>query len=420
MKNASLIRSILFSTWLIDKSYAYSVAPQVLNLVKGKSVDFGVQEGVDFLVTSSGKHLSYPDDENEINEKVVAVLSIKGPITKYDAFCGPRGMITLGKRLQNALQNPNISAIVLDADSPGGQASYLETIGNIIQEIKITKPVLGSYGGLGCSASYHILSNCNEIYAQEKNDIVGSIGTMMTFADFSKFYEKNGVKIHEIYAEQSTDKNDIFHQAIQGNYKPLIEEILNPVAEEFIERVKANRPGVSESVFTGKTYTSKKAQKLGLIDGIKTLDQVIERAHELSLNNDEEIEENSNENNTQNNSNMKFENIENALGFTEGMEVQDGHISLSVENATKLNAALAAQGAKPEIKEDTQMTELENRVSALETKATTMEGQIKTIGGATDTPASSVKKDQDEDTKEPYETSDDNPINQAISSDLDN
>ena len=50
-----------------------------------------------------------------------------------------------------------------------------------------------------------------------------------------------GVKFHEIYADQSENKNESFRLALEGDYTKIRQESLNPMALRFQEEVKEKR-----------------------------------------------------------------------------------------------------------------------------------------------------------------------------------
>ena len=91
----------------------------------------------------------------------------------------------------------------------------------------------------------------------------------------------NGMKMHEIYAPQSTEKNKGYRDAISGNYEAVLAD-LEVTADTFINAVEMNRGGRatdSKSDWsTGKLYYAKDAQRAGLIDGIKNFEQVVSKA----------------------------------------------------------------------------------------------------------------------------------------------
>jgi hypothetical protein len=66
-----------------------------------------------------------------------------------------------------------------------------------------------------------------------------------------------------------------------NNFKPIIENILNPSAEKFINDMKVNRPNIKEEQLTGKLF--KASEVVGtLIDQIGTFKDAVNKVIELS------------------------------------------------------------------------------------------------------------------------------------------
>lgn len=106
---------------------------------------------------------------------------------------------------------------------------------------------------------------------------IGSIGTLMSFQDFSAMFEKWGAKIYEIYADQSSEKNIDFRELMKGNEKPY-KQHLNNITDNFISTIKANYGEELKDdghVFKGKTYTSEEALKIGLVQEIGTINDAL-------------------------------------------------------------------------------------------------------------------------------------------------
>lgn len=110
------------------------------------------------------------------------------------------------------------------------------------------------------SAGYYIGSAASHIVANKRAEAIGSIGAYTQMLDLSGYYEKQGVKIHTIYAE-NPQKNKAYRDALAGDYKAYIKEELNPLVDDFIADIKAARPNVSEDVFKGATYSGPAALK---------------------------------------------------------------------------------------------------------------------------------------------------------------
>lgn len=212
----------------------------------------------------------------------VAIHAMIGTITKYGGWC-TRGTEDLMREMEEADQMANIAGHVIEIDSGGGEGTNLETVANHIR-YNIQKPVVAWYNGYCCSAAYWIASAADEVYASEPTDVAGSIGVYMTFMDLRKYYEEKGITLHEVYADQSTEKNHDMRAARDGEYEIIKNNFLNPYAQRFIDMVREMRPGLAheDAPMRGGIYMSQEAQKLGLIDGVMTRQQAILRVNQLA------------------------------------------------------------------------------------------------------------------------------------------
>lgn len=107
---------------------------------------------------------------------------------------------------------------------------------------------------------------------------MGSIGTYLTIADYEKYYEQKGIRLVEIYASLSKDKNKDYFEALNGNLEPL-RKVADKFNEMFISSIEKNRDGkltASREVWgTGKVYFAEEALKLGLIDEINSFSNTL-------------------------------------------------------------------------------------------------------------------------------------------------
>lgn len=280
----NILSAILRGVWAIEPSIARSYFPQITLLLQGKALPQKDNDNrIKMAVISPDNSYSWVDSLSKVDAESLALIPISGPIMKHD-YCGDAGTATRGEQIKQASKNPNISAIILQIDSPGGTVDGTQSLADIIKQVE--KPVITFVDGMMASAALWIGSSANEIIASTPNDIVGSIGTMMSFADYSKHYSDQGITLHEVYADKSTHKNGMFKQALNGDYSSLKEELLNPLNESFISAVKANRAGKfdarKENIFSGKTYLAKDAITHGLVDSIGTIDDAIARAKQLA------------------------------------------------------------------------------------------------------------------------------------------
>lgn len=380
----NLLRSILNSVWMIDVTTARAAGPFIAKLAKGENTDwmFAMHQDSRRQVGAwYPKANAFYGDFEKAPFDSLAVFRISGPLTKWDQNCGPMGMMSLMRDMQRADRMQNITAHLLEIDSGGGEATIVDTVAMAIRGLE--KPVVAIVNGMAASAAYYLAAAADEIYASERTDMLGSIGVVMSFADVRPYYEKEGIVFHEIYAEESTLKNDDFRQALEGNYKPLQDKILNPYAEAFISRMKEFRGAKLKDdgeVFKGQTYLAPAARKIGLIDGIKTWQQAAERALLLAKKKktlgSRDAAAGRNIQQSQNNMVVNFSNINAVTGYN--LEVdEDGGIYLNNGELAKLEQALGLSAPPQAAQEDTIsiQSELEEVGSAL----TSMTARLETL-----------------------------------------
>ena len=225
--------------------------------------------------------------ENNDDFRAVVVLNLNGPIT-LSGGASSVGMETIASVMLKASQDKRVVGFALKTNSGGGSSSAVEIMVDTINEIKQTKPVYAiiSKGGMAASAAYGIISAATKIYSESKQNIVGSIGTMIEFEGVEANTEIDGVKYIRLYASKSTQKNKAFEEALNNdNYELLVNELLDPINENFIAMVESNRPQLKGTNFdNGHTVFSKDA--IGtFIDGIASFNEVVQMVLEDSKNN---------------------------------------------------------------------------------------------------------------------------------------
>lgn len=220
----------------------------------------------------------------KVQKGSVAVVPVMGAMMR-DNYCSfSTGFIAGTRELERTVmaldQNENVEGIVFQVNTPGGEARGNESLSKVIKNTET--PTVVHFEGMA-SAGVYAFQGADEIYAAESNSYWGSIGTYVTLVDDKEFYENLGLKVLEVYAPQSTEKNKEFRDALDGDVTALREQLAT-MTDLFIKDVKESRPELKDDglVFKGKLYNAIQAKKIGAIDGIKSLDFAIERARFLS------------------------------------------------------------------------------------------------------------------------------------------
>jgi len=208
------------------------------------------------------------------------------------------------------------------------------------------------------------------------------------------------VILRSFYATKSKDKNRAFREASQGEGKLLVKTMLDPLNNEFVSAVEKNREGKinPDVVLTGHTYVGKDAVQNGLIDGIRSLDQVLKQL--------------SNKNKNQSQFNMKeFKHVlaaaqvdsvyeENTFfGLNEDQTFAvEQTMQANDETITALQNDKATLGVQVSTLQDEVNTANENFANAC-AEIENLKGENERLKNADGTNGADVSKDKDEKTK---------------------
>lgn len=286
--------AILRGKFLIEPTFAKANLPLVRNMLFGEAPKLA-QKGPKaevpklILAATSDQGAVYSISTRQSTDRLpygsIAMLNITGPILKYGDDCGAFASVETNDLLQRLFTSERVNGIILNIDSPGGQADGTGMIYETLREITKSKPVISIIqDGYAASAGMWIAAGAQEIYCTRSTDQVGSIGAYCTLYDFREYFNNEGIAITDVYAPQSIDKNKDYKDAIDGN-TTAIEEDLKFLVDDFIAAVKTSRGArlkqKGNEPFTGKMYYAKDAQKMGLIDGIKSMSGVVQRMNQL-------------------------------------------------------------------------------------------------------------------------------------------
>jgi len=289
-----LVSRLAASPWLISLEHAHSYLPLLAGLLMGSAQPQSDQNLAELRAAAAPQDLQVSANRGVVaygararageggtgggttDGILVRVLRAEGPLLKADQFCGPEGLMSLAANLQRTARDTEISAVLMRVDSPGGQVFGTQSVVDGIRACQAAgKPVVAlCEDGLMCSAAYWIGSAADTIIATHETCTIGSIGVMASWADVQPYFEKLGVKFHEVYAEQSSEKNADFRAAGSGDYTA-IQAQLTAIAGGFLGAVQANRGDrLNAKLFqksgaaAGKTFFAGQAGEIGLIDAM--------------------------------------------------------------------------------------------------------------------------------------------------------
>jgi signal peptide peptidase SppA len=218
-----------------------------------------------------------------------AIINVVGSLVNRGAWVGSKSGMTsyegLTHQLQTAARDPSIKSIVLDIDSPGGEAVGAFEVGALVAEVNKTKRVVAHVNGLCCSAAYAIASGASRIEATSTS-IVGSIGVVMSHFDQSARIHQMGIKPTLIFAgAHKVDGNPL--EPLSAETKARMQEEVNKFYEKFVQQVVSGRKAAGMTAkmvrdTEARTYVGSDAVSLKLVDAIATFDATLGGIHRRS------------------------------------------------------------------------------------------------------------------------------------------
>jgi ClpP class serine protease len=280
--NFPLAKEIYGQPWSVDAVSLMHLSSILKNIQNGVSLDTPEQKLNSISVLQIKGETRLVNDNYDLRNsdsfEGIGVVNLNGPITK-NGGASTNGTKQISNMMLQLSQDSRIKGFIIKTDSGGGATGAVQLMIDAINKVKETKPVyaLVEKGGMAGSAAYGIISASTGIYSEDEMNIVGSVGTMIQFSGKPHGnVDQDGEKTIVLYATKSTAKNKAFEEALNNdNYDMLVNELLDPINENFISNVLSNRPQLSGTSYdNGHTVFSKDA--IGtFIDGIASFDEVV-------------------------------------------------------------------------------------------------------------------------------------------------
>ena len=209
----------------------------------------------------------------------VAVLHFGGALvhrTRMEADCTYLlGYNDMATAIENAMEDPNVHAILQVWDSPGGEAQGAFEFGQRMFDLRGKKPMLAIADGMACSAAYLGASAADELVVSGTG-YAGSIGVVSRHVDVSGALAQDGIKVTHIFAGA--------HKVDGNPYEPLPEAVradwqaeMDGLYNDFVQAVARHRNVDAALVRNtqARTYRGVAAVAARLADRVGTTDALI-------------------------------------------------------------------------------------------------------------------------------------------------
>lgn len=175
-----------------------------------------------------------------------------------------------------AAADARTKAILLDLESPGGEAVGAFEAADIVRQAAAKKPVWAVVNGMAASAAYAIASAATRIVSIPTG-LSGSIGVVLMHLDISAYLKAEGLKPTLIFAgDHKVDGNP--YEPLPAAVRADLQGEVEGFYAKFVETVAKGRTGLSEKGIRdtqARTFMGAEAVAAGLVDAVGTFEDVL-------------------------------------------------------------------------------------------------------------------------------------------------
>ncbi|EAQ8163077.1 S49 family peptidase [Salmonella enterica] len=200
----------------------------------------------------------------------IAVLPVTGTLVHklggMRPFSGMTGYDGITARLQQAISDPEVKGILLDIDSPGGQAAGAFDCADMIYRLGQQKPIWALANDLSCSGAILLASACSRRLVTQTARI-GSIGVVMAHTSYAGQLEQEGIDITLIYSgshKVDLDGTRALPESVRTDYQQKINDARLMFAEKVTQYTGLSVDAVMET--EAAIYDGQAGIDVGLAD----------------------------------------------------------------------------------------------------------------------------------------------------------
>jgi len=214
----------------------------------------------------------------------IAVVRVEGEILRGEGPRDPFGAVRIAgsdpiaRRIRRAADDPEVAAIVVRIDSPGGDGNASDLIWRELVRARKEKkkPVIASMGDVAASGGYYVAVGADEIWA-EPSTVTGSIGVFIGHFDAEELLGKLGLNLTTVKRGASADLFSVSRDLTDVERKTL-QAWVDDFYDQFLGRVAdargLSRPEV-DAIGRGRVWTGAQAQARQLVDHLGGFDDAI-------------------------------------------------------------------------------------------------------------------------------------------------
>jgi protease IV len=165
------------------------------------------------------------------------------------------------------LENSRAAAVVVHINSPGGTTAGSEQLFDALVRLKAKKPLVVVVEGLAASGGYITAIAADHIIARQSS-LVGSIGVLFQYPNFTELLKTVGVKVEEVKSSPLKAAPNGF-EPTSPEARAALDSLVKDSYAWFRGLVKERRgmdDALLEKVADGRVFTGRQAVELKLVD----------------------------------------------------------------------------------------------------------------------------------------------------------
>lgn len=260
MTHTHLLNAVFSQPWLVTPSAHNAVA----NLVKAHvfNPQAKQREGTD--ICGGAVQL-----ESMTVEDGVAFIPVGGVIgrklTGFEKGAGAVDVYDVEEDLDEAEDDPRVTAIFLVFDSPGGMVNGTPELAERIEQSG--KPVYAWVSGMACSAAYWLACACDGIFATKTAE-VGSVGVYIPWIDESKAFDNAGL-VSDPITSGPLKALGFPGTSLTPEQRQYLQDSVDSLAAQFKGYVNQRRGGeVPDEMMQGQSIMAEDALAVGMVDAV--------------------------------------------------------------------------------------------------------------------------------------------------------
>jgi protease IV len=212
-----------------------------------------------------------------INEDYVALVRVEGPIdagTKANAN-------KINESLRAAFEDEQSEGVVVLINSPGGSPVQSSLINERIRSLREMHPQkkLWVVGEDYVTSGAYFIAVASDNICVNRSTMTGSIGVIISGWGLDKLIDRYNIERRVFTAGENKNRLDMFSEMSEPDQEK-VDALLGNLHNHFIEAVRVGREDKLRAeplqLFSGDYWTGEEALKMGLVDGLCNLPDVLE------------------------------------------------------------------------------------------------------------------------------------------------